>query len=99
MLHTLGFPIPPELSTDLVLASIPPSYNGFIMNYNMNGMEKTPNKLLAMLKTAEAGMQKDTNQVLMVNKTANFKKKAKARKGKGTGSPDKPKAGAALDPE
>ena len=45
-LEALGFPIPAELSIDLVLASLPPSYSGFIMNYNMNGLEKTPNGFL-----------------------------------------------------
>jgi hypothetical protein len=74
-LLTLGFPIPPELSTDLVLASLPPSYNGFIMNYNMNGMEKMPNELLAMLKSTEASMKRDNNQIMMVTQTTNFKKK------------------------
>ena len=99
-LEALGFPIPVALGTDLLLASLPPSYDGFIMNYNMNGMDKSTNELLAMLKTAEAGMQKDTNHVMMVSKTTSFKKKGKAKKGKGTGKTDtqeKPKGGATLD--
>ena len=74
-LEALGFPIPAELSLDLVLASLPPSYNGFIMNYNMNGLEKTPNELLALLKTAEPSVKRENNQVLMVTQTAKFKKK------------------------
>jgi hypothetical protein len=49
------------------------------MNYNMNGMEKSANELFAMLRTAEARMQKN-KQVLMVNKTASFKKKGKSKK-------------------
>ena len=55
-LKALEFPIPPSLVADMILASLPPSYDGFIINYNMNGMDKTPNELFAMLKTAEAGM-------------------------------------------
>jgi hypothetical protein len=39
-LASVEFGIPPTLGTDIVLASLPPSYDGFIMNYNMNGMEK-----------------------------------------------------------
>ena len=89
-LQTLWFPIPAELSTDLVLASLPPSYNSFIMNYNMNGMEKMPNELLAMLKTAEAGVRRENNQVMMVSQSTPFKKK-KNRKGKGAKTQDKPK--------
>ena len=52
-LKTLEFPIPPAHMMDMLLSSLPPSYDGFIMNYNMSGMEKTPNEVLAMLKTAE----------------------------------------------
>ena len=74
-LEALGFPIPAELSVDLVLASLPLSYNGFIMNYNMNGLEKTPNELLAMLKTAEPSVKRENNQVMMVTQSTKFKKK------------------------
>uniref|UniRef100_M8C3P1 RNA helicase n=1 Tax=Aegilops tauschii TaxID=37682 RepID=M8C3P1_AEGTA len=42
-------------------------------------MEKSANKLFAMLKTAEAGMQKN-KEVLIVNKTTGFKKKGKSKK-------------------
>ena len=89
-LRALGFPILAELSTDLVLASLPPSYNGFIMNYNMNGMEKTPNELLAMLKIVEAGVRRENNQVLMVSQTTPFKKN-KNMKVKGAKAHDQPK--------
>ena len=78
-LASLEFGIPPTLGTDIVLASLPPSYDGFIMNYNMNGMEKSANELFAMLKTAEAGMQKN-KEVLMVNEATSFRKKGKSKK-------------------
>jgi hypothetical protein len=48
-------------------------------------MEKTPNEVLAMLKTAEGGLQKNRKQVLLVNKTTSFKKNGKSKKGKGAG--------------
>src|SRR3954466_15419220 len=32
-LNALGFVIPMTLGTDILLASLPPFYNGFIMNY------------------------------------------------------------------
>ena len=45
------------------------------MNYNMNGLEKTPNELLAMLKTAEPRVKRENNEVMMATQTAKFKKK------------------------
>nr|XP_045088670.1 uncharacterized protein LOC120973348 [Aegilops tauschii subsp. strangulata] len=49
-------------------------------------MEKTPEEVLAMLKTTEGGLRKNRKQVLLVNKTASFKKKkGKPKKGKCTG--------------
>ena len=65
---------------DRVLQSLPPSYKGFVMNYNMQGMEKTIPELFAMLKSAEVEIKKE-HQVLMVNKTTSFKKRARERRG------------------
>jgi hypothetical protein len=71
------------------------------MNYNMQGMRKTLAELLSMLKTAEVEIKKE-HQVLMVNKSTNFKKGRKDNKSKGrnkkdgksvAGSEKKPKAG------
>lgn len=101
-LEALGVPFPPELGTDIILNSLPPSFDGFVMNYNMHGMNKTLAELFAMLKVAEKDIQKTaTNHVLMVNKTTHFKKKKsggnkkKADKAKGKA----PKAGPAPDAE
>ena len=49
------------------------------MNYNMQGMNKTIPELFAMLKAVEVEIKKE-HQVLMVNKTASFKKKGKGKK-------------------
>jgi hypothetical protein len=49
-LKTLEYPLLDEHMMDMLLSSLPPSYDGFIMNYNMSGMEKTPNEVLALLK-------------------------------------------------
>ena len=38
-----------------------------------------------MLKTTEAGLQKDTNHVMVVTKTTSFKRKGKGIKAKGAG--------------
>jgi hypothetical protein len=104
-LEALGFAIPATLGTDLVLSSLPLSYNGFIMNYDMNGMDKSVNELFNMLRTAEIGILKNANHVMMVNKMTSFKKKGKAKKkgkSKGTGETEevgKPKGGATSETE
>ncbi|XP_074323355.1 uncharacterized protein LOC141660282 [Apium graveolens] len=68
-LATLGYAIGPEAQIDLILQSLNNSYAQFIMNYNMNEIEKTPTKLLAMLKTIETSIQKASPAlILMVNK-------------------------------
>ena len=59
--------------------SLPPSYKSFVMNYNMQGMNKTIPELFAMLKAAEVEIKKE-HQVLMVNKTTSFKKNGKGKK-------------------
>src|SRR3954469_1694408 len=78
-LTQLGFPIPESLGIDLVLMSLPPSFKGFVQNYQMNGMDKTVNELLAMLKNAKTTMQPDPNYTLAVSKTTSFKKKGKSK--------------------
>ena len=65
---------------DRVLQSLPPSYKSFMMNYNMQGMDKPIPELFAMLKAAEVEIKKE-HQVLMVNKTTSFKEKGKGKKG------------------
>ncbi|XP_074570705.1 uncharacterized protein LOC141827377 [Curcuma longa] len=49
----LGFPLGQELATDLILQSLPESYSQFVMNYNMNEIDKPLPELLSMLRTAE----------------------------------------------
>ena len=56
--------------------SLPPSYKSFVMNYNMQGMTKVIPELFAMLKSTKVEIKKE-HQVLMVNKTTSFKKRAK----------------------
>src|SRR5215216_2221067 len=79
-LTQLGVELPDDCVIDRVLQSLPPSYKGFVMNYNMQGMEKTISELFVMLKAAEVEIKKE-HQVLMVNKTTSFKKKGKGKKG------------------
>ena len=72
-LSQLDINLPDEAVIDRILQSLPPSYKSFVMNYNMQGMEKTIPEVFSMLKSAEAEIKKE-HQVLMVNKTTKFKK-------------------------
>ncbi|KAK1642503.1 hypothetical protein QYE76_060308 [Lolium multiflorum] len=72
-LSDLGIVIPNQLGIHRVLQSLPPSYKNFVMNYNMQNMNKELPELFSMLKSAEVEIQKE-HQVLMVNKTTKFKK-------------------------
>jgi hypothetical protein len=67
-----------ELVIDWVLQSLPLS-KGFVLNYNMQGMTKSLSELFAMRKTAEVEIKKEHN-VLLVNKTTDFKKSGKSTK-------------------
>ncbi|KAK1618820.1 hypothetical protein QYE76_024337 [Lolium multiflorum] len=97
-LSDLGIVIPNQLGIHRVLQSLPPSYKNFVMNYNMQNMNKELPELFSMLKYAEVKIRKE-NQVLMFNKTTSFMKQGKPNKGnfkKGgkevVASPEKPKA-------
>jgi hypothetical protein len=61
-------------------AAAAPSCKGFVLNYNMQGMTKSLSELFAMLKTAEVEIKKEHN-MLLLNKTMNFKKSGKSTKG------------------
>src|ERR1041385_1533324 len=80
-LNAMECQIPDELAVDRVLQSLPPSYKGFVLNYNMKGMNKTPSELFAMLKSAEVEIKKD-HAIFMVNKTTDFKKSSRREKAK-----------------
>ncbi|KAL0300498.1 UNVERIFIED_CONTAM: hypothetical protein Scaly_2567000 [Sesamum calycinum] len=43
---------------DVILLSLPPSYDPFIVNFNMNGLEKSINELINMLVQYEATIKK-----------------------------------------
>ena len=98
-LSQLDINLPDEAVIDRILQSLPPSYKSFVMNYNMQGMEKTIPELYSMLKSAEVEIKKE-HQVLMVNKTTGLKKRGKGKKkgnfkrnGKDVAAPGKPVTG------
>ena len=79
-LTQLGVNLPDDSVIDRVIQSLQPSYKSFVMNYNMQGMNKTIPELFVMLKAAEVEIKKE-HPVLMVNKTTSFKKNGKGKKG------------------
>ncbi|KAL0294630.1 UNVERIFIED_CONTAM: Transposon Ty2-OR2 Gag-Pol polyprotein [Sesamum radiatum] len=50
---------------DVILQSLPPSYDPFVVNYNMNGLEKSINELINMLVQYEATNKKSELSVLV----------------------------------
>ncbi|KAJ9536129.1 hypothetical protein OSB04_un000692 [Centaurea solstitialis] len=64
-LERLGHPVPLQLATDTILNSLSDDYKQFVINYNMNNMEKTIVELHSMLKTAELSMGTKTKDVLV----------------------------------
>ena len=58
-LAELAITLLPEAITDRILHSLPPSYKSFVLNYNMQGMNKSPGELFAMLKVAELELRKE----------------------------------------
>ena len=50
------------------------------MNYSMQEMTKTIPELFVMLKSTKVEIKKE-HQVLMIDKTTSFKKRAKEKKG------------------
>ncbi|KAJ9541849.1 hypothetical protein OSB04_028355 [Centaurea solstitialis] len=88
-LERLGHPVPLQLATDTILNSLSEDYRPFVVNYNMNNMEKSIAELHSMLKTAELNMgnKNKTKDVLMAVQSAPKKGKGK---GKGKGKKVKP---------
>jgi hypothetical protein len=82
-LDKLGCELKDDLATDAILQSLPVSYEPFIMNFHMNGMEKTVAELHGMLKTAEGSIKENPNHVMMVQKEKKKRKRWTPPKGKG----------------
>ncbi|KAK8560143.1 hypothetical protein V6N12_012946 [Hibiscus sabdariffa] len=83
-LEKLGFSLKDELATDLILQSLPDSFKPFVLNFNMNEINKTLPQLLGMLRTAEGDMKKSGSKSILVVREAKRKEK-KVAKSKGVG--------------
>ncbi|KAK9033449.1 hypothetical protein V6N11_018482 [Hibiscus sabdariffa] len=91
-----GFPLNDELAIDVVLQLLQDSFNQFVLNFNMNEINKTLPQLLGMLRTAESNIKRGgSKSILMVREAKKGKKVAKS---KGVGK-SKPKENDALKPE
>ncbi|KAL0411322.1 UNVERIFIED_CONTAM: hypothetical protein Slati_3721900 [Sesamum latifolium] len=86
---------------DVILQSLPPSYDPFIVNYNMNGLEKSIHELINMLVQYKATTRKSEPSVL-VGEASTSKAKGEAarrwkrKKGKRTRSQPLPAPGVLL---
>jgi hypothetical protein len=82
-LTKLDCEIKDDLATDVILQSLPTSYESFIMNFHMNDMDKTMTELHGMLKTTEDSINKNPNHVMMVQKEKKKRKRWTPPKSKG----------------
>jgi hypothetical protein len=57
-LGKMGFTMDLQLSTDLILHSLQPSFSMFVTNYNMAGAIKPLNELHSMLSTIETSIRR-----------------------------------------
>ena len=62
-LTQLGVNVPDDSVIDRVLQSLSPSYKGFVMNYNMQGMTKIIPELFTMLKSAKVEIKEGASSV------------------------------------
>ena len=65
-LTRLGLGLGKEMAANIVLQSLPPAYDGFIMNYNMHDIDKTVSELHDMLQTAENTYPKSSSIILKI---------------------------------
>ncbi|KAJ9566408.1 hypothetical protein OSB04_002374 [Centaurea solstitialis] len=88
-LERLGHPVPLQLATDTILNSLTEDYKQFVINYNMNNMEKTIAELHSMLKTAKLSMGTGTKtkDVLMVGDGGAKRKRRHGNTSKGKSQP------------
>ncbi|KAK8694591.1 hypothetical protein V6N13_072139 [Hibiscus sabdariffa] len=93
----MGFALNDELAIDVVLQSLPDSFNQFVLNFNMNEINKTLPQLLGMLRTVEGNMKKGGSKSVLMVREAKGKGK-KVAKSKGIGK-TKPKGKEALKPK
>jgi hypothetical protein len=63
----VGFPLLDELAMDMILQSLPPSYELFSLYFYMSNMENTLAELHGMLKTIGENIRKNSDHVMIVH--------------------------------
>ncbi|XP_073017545.1 uncharacterized protein [Primulina eburnea] len=63
-----------ELATDIILLSLPHSFDGFVVNFNMNKLEATLEELVNILTTYEATIKKEKHILLVGSSSGDGKK-------------------------
>ncbi|KAK8600677.1 hypothetical protein V6N12_050530 [Hibiscus sabdariffa] len=81
-LEKLGFSLKDELATDLILQSLQDSFKPFVLNFNMNEINKTLPQLLGMLRTAEVAKSKGNGKTKAKGKNALKPKEGISKDGK-----------------
>src|ERR1051325_3437083 len=84
-LERLGFPLGKELATDLILQSLPDSFSQFVLNFNMNDLDRSLPELLSMLRTTEQNMKSKGKSILMISNGKKLNKRPMKQVGKGKG--------------
>ena len=76
-LERLGSQIPREFAVNIILGSLPPSFNWFITEYHKRRMDGTITELHKMLKQAEEDMEaKDVINALRIGREKEFERHA-----------------------
>ncbi|XP_058765932.1 uncharacterized protein LOC131639453 [Vicia villosa] len=84
-LERLGFPLRKELSTYLILQSLSKRFSKFVLNFNMNDMEKSLPELLGMLRTVEQNLKLKGKSIMIVSNGKKQNKRPTKQSGKGKG--------------
>ncbi|XP_073313517.1 uncharacterized protein [Primulina huaijiensis] len=86
MLVVLDLVIPNELATEILLLSLSSSFDGFVVNFNMNKLEANLEELVNMLNSYEATIKKEKH-VFLVSSSSGTKKGPKGKGKKHSGPP------------
>ncbi|KAL4355488.1 hypothetical protein GQ457_06G009390 [Hibiscus cannabinus] len=88
-LEKLRFPLKNELAIDAILQSLSDSFKPFILNFNMNEIDKTLPQLFGMLRTAESKLEKnESNSIQIVREAKGNRKKMAKSKGNKESKPE-----------
>ncbi|XP_010247911.1 PREDICTED: uncharacterized protein LOC104590855 [Nelumbo nucifera] len=79
-LEALGSGLDHGTQVDAILNSMPSSFNGFILKYNINKLNVSVQELSNMLPRAKDLLKKDEPVVMLVETNKTGKKKRKAKK-------------------